>query len=55
VSVFNFGIRSRAIWRRLATVQTPALATRVQNERGESWDVKVFRKDSANRSQNAQS
>jgi 2-polyprenyl-3-methyl-5-hydroxy-6-metoxy-1,4-benzoquinol methylase len=42
ISIFRFGVRSRAIWRKLESFQRPQYASRLTNEKRLQWDIKVF-------------
>lgn len=43
VSMVDYNRRMRAIWRRLNSVATADLTTRIDNRRGQVWDIAVYR------------
>jgi trans-aconitate methyltransferase len=44
ISMHEYGMRSRASWRRIERCTKPVFTTRLVNEKHQVWDVKVFLK-----------
>ena len=44
ISMHDYDIRSRAAWRRIERHLKPQYTSRLINEKGQAWDIKVFEK-----------